>query len=108
MIPTRITRFINPIRNRNDAETIVPKTPPNCSSPELECETASKDGAFGEHQAQPDRHDDRRVTQGEPVAERQRATRALSTPWRSLRSLRVVLSIAEMWSASKAWRSPKV
>ena len=28
--------------------------------------------------------------------------------WPSFMSLRVVLSIAAMWSASKAWRSPRV
>ncbi len=33
---------------------------------------------------------------------------APSTPRRSCISLRVVLSMAEMWSASKAWRSPSV
>ena len=30
------------------------------------------------------------------------------TPWRSFISFRVVLSMAEMWSASKAWRDPSV
>ena len=34
--------------------------------------------------------------------------RGLSVPWRSSITLRVVLSIAEMWSASKAWRRPRV
>ncbi len=32
--------FISPIKKRKDAETTVPNTPPNCSSPELLCETA--------------------------------------------------------------------
>ena len=32
----------------------------------------------------------------------------LSGRWPSAISLRVVLSIAAMWSASKAWRSPSV
>ena len=32
----------------------------------------------------------------------------LSGRWPSLMSLRVVLSMAPMWSASKAWRMPSV
>ena len=32
----------------------------------------------------------------------------LTGRWPSVMSLRVVLSIAPMWSASKAWRSPSV
>jgi len=39
-IPTRMTMLSKAIKYRKDADTAVPNTPPNCSSPEPWCETA--------------------------------------------------------------------
>ena len=40
MMPARMTMLSRAMRYKNVAETIVPKTPPNCSSPEPLLETA--------------------------------------------------------------------
>ncbi len=42
MMPPRMIRLSRPIRNKNAADTIVPKVPPNDSSEELECVTAGR------------------------------------------------------------------
>ena len=61
-------------------------------------------GLDADREQERQREDDRRVAQGEPEADRQRL--AAGSP--SAMSLRVVLSTAAMWSASKACRSPNV
>ena len=65
-----------------------------------------EDRLLGDDDADPDRDDDGGVAEGEEEPERN--GRGWPVPCRSFITLRVVLSIAEMWSASKAWRRPRV
>ena len=58
-----------------------------------------------EREQEGEREDDGGVAEGEPEADRERLLRAVVS---SASSLRVVLSTAAMWSASKACRSPNV
>ena len=95
-----MTRFSTPISSRNDAETTVPNTPPNCSSPEPLSETARKHRLLRDDDPDADRDDDGGVAEREEEPERERARLPVSR--RSLSILRIVLSIAEMWSASNA------
>ena len=101
-MPTSSTaRFRIPITNRNEPETSVPISPVVCCS----VEDSSVDGAAERAHAGGEQHreheHDRRVAEREEEADAER-------PPPSAISLRVVLSIAAMWSASNAWRSPSV
>ena len=56
----------------------------------------------------PDREHERRAAKTIVEWPREKKKPTLSGRWPSVISLRVVLSIAPMWSASKAWRRPSV
>ena len=94
------------MRIRKDAETTVPNRPPNCSRPELLFDTAAKTVFSATMMAIPIA-----TTMLEWPREKKKPNpngRGRPVPCRSPRTLRVVLSIAEMWSASKACRRPRV
>ena len=105
-IPARITRFSNPIRNKNEADTIVPARPPNRCRPVPVPVTAGRTVFSATMMAAPiatttvqwprEKKNPHPNGRGAPV------------PCRSPMILRVVLSIAEMWSASNACRRPRV
>jgi hypothetical protein len=71
-IPARITRFSAAIRNRKLAETIVPKTPPNCSSARVGFGDRAEHRLLRDHDPGADRDDDRGVAEGEEEADAQR------------------------------------
>jgi hypothetical protein len=105
-IPARITRFSSPIRNRNDADTIVPKKPPRGSRGEPLFGTAGKTVLSATMMAAPIA-----TTTLEWPKEKKNPKpngRGLPVLCRSPSTLRVVLSTAETWSASKACRKPRV
>ena len=100
-IPTRITRLSAAITYRNVPDTLVP----------IQVRDAVQRRAVVLHRAaqrtNADREQERqREHDDECPSENQKPTLSGRLP--SAISLRVVLSIAEMWSASNAWRRPSV
>jgi hypothetical protein len=94
------------MRNRKDADTIVPKNPPKRSRLEPLFDTAEKTVLSATTMAIPIA-----TTTLEWPREKKNPNpngRGLPVPCRSPSTLRVVLSMAEMWSASKACRKPSV
>ena len=105
-IPARITRFSSPIKNRNDADTIVPNNPPNRSRLDPLSDTAENTVFSATTFPVPIA-----TTTVEWPREKKNPNpngRGCPVPCRSPSTLRVVLSIAEIWSASNACRSPSV
>ena len=102
MMLTRISRLSTPIRNRNDPDTLGPMTPggrvqraePSLSTGPLSPRTPTENRKASTK------------TIVEWPSEKKNPT--LSGRWPSAISLRVVLSIAPMWSASNACRRPRV
>ena len=82
-------------------DTLVPIQPVTLCRVEPSCWT----GPLSARMPIANRNDSANTTEECP-SENQKPT--LSGRWRSAISLRVVLSMAEMWSASSAWRSPSV
>ena len=100
-IPTRITTLSAAITYRNVPETLVPIQLVTLCSVEPLCCTCPPSARMPIAN-----RNDSANTIVECPSENQKPT--LSGRLRSAISLRVVLSIAEMWSASNAWRSPSV
>ena len=98
---TRISRLRIPIRNRNEPDTPGPiSRVASCSvEPSSSTEPVSPRTPIEKRKAS-------RKTIVEWPSEKKNPT--LSGRWPSAISFRVVLSIAPMWSASKAWRRPSV
>ena len=86
---------------RKTPDTLVPTRPPMLFSCPLSLTTLAT-RAFT---ASPNRSAIKNTTLEWPSEKKKPTPTGLRPCWRSLR---VVLSMAEMWSASKAWRSPKV
>ena len=95
------TRLRIPITNRNVPETIGPISPVAVCSAEPSSSTAPLSPRTPTTTSTPSAK-----TIVEWPSEKKKPT--LSGRWPSAISLRVVLSIAAMWSASKAWRRPSV
>ena len=100
-MPISTTRLRMPIRNRNEPETVGPISPVAWCRLELSFATSPLRPLMPS--ANPTAS---RKTTVEWPSEKKKPT--LSGRWPSLISLRVVLSIAPMWSASNAWRIPSV
>src|SRR5690242_13254670 len=98
---SRTTRFKTPIATRNPPETSVPTAPPMLLSSPLS-ETTPSTIHFT---ARPSATAMRRTTVEWPSEKKKPTPTGLRPFWRSFR---VVLSIAEMWSASNACRNPNV
>ena len=98
---TSTIRFSSPITSRNEPDTSGPITPVACCSEEPSSSTAPLSPRTPITTSTPSAN-----TIVECPSENQKPT--LSGRWPSAISLRVVLSIAAMWSASKAWRRPSV
>ena len=98
---SRIRRFSSPITTRKTPETLVPRRPPTSFSWPLSLTTL-----WTMVLAAKPRRTAIRKTTVECPSEKKKPTATGRFP--SCSSLRVELSMAEMWSASKAWRSPKV
>ena len=90
-----------PIRYRNEPETSVPIRPVVCCRVEDSSATAPPSARTPAASSTASTS-----TTVEWPSEKKKPT--LSGRWPSAISLRVVLSIAAMWSASNAWRSPSV
>jgi hypothetical protein len=97
----RTTRLRIPISNRNEPETTGPTRPVALWRVESSFATAPLRPCTPTVTSTPSAK-----TIVECPSEKKNPT--LSGRWPSFMSLRVVLSIAAMWSASKAWRSPSV
>jgi hypothetical protein len=85
---------------------MVPNRPPNCSRPELLVDTAANTVFSATMMPTPIA-----TTMVECPREKKNPNpngRGAPVPCRSPSTLRVVLSIAEMWSASNACRRPRV
>src|SRR4029077_11792332 len=98
---SRTTRFRIPIATRNPPETSVPTAPPMLLSSPLS-ETTPSTIHFT---ARPSATAIRSTTVEWPSEKKKPTPTGLRPLWRSLR---VVLSMAEMWSASNACRNPNV
>ena len=83
--------------NRNPAETSVPATAPKVVNESNRSLSEAEKTAIAMESA---------ITIVECPSEKKRPTPTGRLP--SCMSLRVTLSIAAMWSASKAWRRPKL
>ena len=100
-IPTSTTRFSAAIRYRKVPDTPVP------ISPVTECSVEPSSCTWPASARTPSAKSSARTkTTVECPSEKKNPT--LSGRWPSPMNLRVVLSIAAMWSASNAWRSPSV
>ena len=99
-MPASTIRFSSAIRYRNPAETSVPAIPPAVSKAEFGLTTAPNTARAA-------------TTMPAPTAittlawPREKKNPEASGRWPSAISLRVVLSMAEMWSASKACLNPR-
>ena len=93
--PRRTTRFAIAIANRNVADTAVPTKPPTCLAVSNRSCMAAAVAAIAS---------DARMTMVEWPSENHSPTVCGRFP--SCISLRTTLSMAAMWSASTAWRSP--
>ena len=100
-MPASTTRLSAAIRYRNVAASEVPMTPPSVSYPELGSTTAPKTARAAMASPAP-------TTMMMEECPRAKKNPVPSGRLPSAISLRVVLSIAEMWSASKACRAPSV
>ena len=100
-IPTSTTRFSAAIIHRNVADSTVPATPPAVSKPELGVTTALNTAFAAIVIPTPTTM----ITLECPSAKKNPVPSGRPP---SAISLRVELSIAAMWSASKAWRNPSV
>ena len=98
---TRTIRFSSPIASRNVPETSGPISPVAPCSADPSSSTAPLSPRTPTTTSTPSAR-----TIVECPSENQKPTLSGRCP--SPISLRVVLSIAAMWSASKAWRSPSV
>ena len=83
---------------RKIAETLVPISPPTCFSPELSSAAARDEGRARRHR--------RRQQQTTVEWPSEKKSPTPTGFFFSCISLRVTLSMAEMWSASTACRSP--
>jgi hypothetical protein len=100
-MPSRMTRFIAAMTYRKVADTVVPMTPVmacNCEPLLRTCSLRARMPKFSSSAST--------KTMVECPREKKNPTESGRLP--SLTSLRVVLSIAAMWSASKACRMPRV
>jgi hypothetical protein len=86
-----------PISHRNTPDTLAPMMPPTC------WKSAMCDSTTLAATARPRQSASKML---ECPSEKRNPTPSGRSPFCSMK--RVVSSIAEMWSASKAWRSPKV
>ena len=100
-MPASTTTFSAAISHRKPADIAVPATPPTCANPELGRTTAPNTARAATVIPAPTR-----TTTLECPAAKKKPVASGRCP--SASSLRVVLSIAAMWSASKAWRQPSV
>ncbi len=100
-MPARTTRLSAAIRYRNVAASEVPMTPPSVSYPEFGSTMAPKTARAAMASPAP-------AAMMMEECPRAKKNPVPSGRWPSAISLRVVLSIAEMWSASKACRAPSV